>query len=485
VATPDEPSHQLAPGRLGAAAVTFFALAATAPIATVVNVVPAAYVRGGRLVPFIFVALGLVLVLFSAGYAAMARRLPFAGAMYAYVTRGLGRPAGVAAAWVAVLSYNAIQLGLYGLVGAAVDGWSGLSLPWWQVAVGCWLVVALGGTIRVEIIGGLLALAVLAEVAVVVGYSAANLIGDPIVPAGPTDTDRPTLGLLLAVGMLAFVGFETTGAYAEESIRPRRQTGQAGYAAVIVLALLPAVASWSVGVAAGPDQAGARGAQLVFDLAAARLAPWTVTVGRLVLVTGLVAALLAVHQTIARYLFALGRERVLPARLGRTARRTMAPRAASLTQSAIAALVVTVGYLLRLDSPAVFAAAGGLGILLVLLATSVAALLHLNRMPEHAGLYRGLVAPMLSTVALGVLAYSAFGNLPALLGVPAGSPLVLIVPAVLAGAVALGLAHALLLRATRPIDYAGIGEQGTPVVTARALPEPRDPGRHRPERVRP
>ncbi|MET0423116.1 MAG: APC family permease, partial [Actinoplanes sp.] len=480
------------------------------------TVVPAAYARGGGpLVPLTFVAVGIVLVLFAAGYSAMNNRAPFAGAMYTYVTRGLGRLGGVGAAWVAVVSYHALQLGLYGLAGMAtaplLRSWFDIGAPWWAAAAGCWVVVTLCGIVRVEIVSGLLALLVLAEGAVIAGYTAANLIepagdgfvGATIVPADPAAIDRPALGLLLAVGMLAVIGFETSGTYAEETIRPRREAGHATYATVVVFVVLLAGAAWSLSVAAGPERigplAGTRGSEIVFDLAAARLAPWAVTLGRVMLVTGLLAAMLALHQAIARYLFALGRERVLPAALARTSRRTAAPRTASLVQSLVAGLAIAAAYLAGVESPVALAQrvaiGGGLGILLVLLATSLAALLHLNRVPNGEGAWGRFFAPILSTVALGALAYLVFRNLPDLLGVPPGDRWHWLVPAGLGGVLVLGLLHGLAIRWIRPVAYAGIGQNGFPVVVTPTVPLPREPGdpgeagdsrspgAHRPERV--
>ncbi|MCM4079507.1 APC family permease [Paractinoplanes hotanensis] len=523
--TPEESRHSLAPGRLGAAAVTFFALAVTAPIAVLITVVPAAYATGGGpLVPLSFLALGVVLVVFAPGYAAMANRAPFAGAMYAYVARGLGRPAGIGSAWLALASYQAIQLGLYGLVGAAaaplLRSWFGVGAEWWMVAAGCWLLVALCGTIRVEIVGGLIALIVLAEIAVAAGFATANVL-DPgdggitvgsILPPGP-GIDRSALGLLLAVGVLAFVGFETTGAYAEESIRPRRDSGLAAYATVTVFALLLAGASWSLSAATGADRiaglARSRGAELLFDLAAARLAPWAVTLGRLMLLTGLLAAILGLHFAMSRYLFALGRERVLPAGLGRTSRRTLASRAASLTQSAVAALLLAGAAAVGVaDAPLTgrrLMIAGGAGILVLLILTSVAALLHLNRVPNGEGAFTRFAAPVLASVTLGALGYLVLRDLAVLFGVPGSSPLRWIVPVALAAAFLLGVAHALTVRGARPVIYAGIGHGGVPVVVTPAAPRPessaeelpvaeerpsakdrrpaKEPGAHRPERV--
>lgn len=490
----------LASGRLGAAAVIFFALAAAAPLAVVVAVLPPAFARGdGPLLPLAFVALAVVLLLFTSGYAAMAERAPFAGAMYTFVARGLGRPAGVGAAWVALLSYQALQLGLYGVAGAAaapmLRSWFDVTAPWWAVAAAAWALVTLGGIMRVEVTSGLIALLVLGEAGVTAGFAAANVLdpaGGPIRPAfdlpaafDSAAADRPALGLLLAVGVLAFIGFETTGAYAEEALRPRREVRSATYTAIIFVAVLLAGSAWAMSVGAGPGQvaslARARGAELAFDLAGARLSPWAVTLGRVTLLTGLVAAMLSLHQVIARYLFALGREQVLPGFLGRTARRTLTPRAASLTQSLVAGAAIA--YFAFTGAAPAFAprlaVCGGLGILILLVATSLAALLHLNRVPGGETTWTRFFAPVLSTVALGTLAYLAFRDLPTLVGVrPAW-----IVPAVLGAVAAAGMLHGWSIRGARPIVYAGIGQAGTPVVVTPRVPRQREPGAHRPERI--
>lgn len=498
----------LASGRIGPAAVFFSALGATAPLAVLITAVPAGYARGGgALVPLAFLAVAFALFFFAAGYAAMANRAPFAGAMYSYVARGLGRPAGLGAAWLALLSYTAVQLGLYGVVGAAaaplLGDWFGVHARWWVVAAACWALTAIAGTLRIAVLGGLLALLVVAQAAILAGFAAANLI-DPagdritrasILPAHWSSIDRPVLGLLLAVAVLAFVGFETTGTYAEETTRPRRDAGRAAYGVVLAFAALVAAPAWSLAVAAGPDRIGTRadtrGPEMVFDLATARLAPWAVTLGRTVLLASLLAALIALQAATSRYLFALGREQVFPRPLGRTSRRTSAPRAATLTQTVITGAALAAAVLAGVDAPGVLArrltALGGLGILALLLTTSLAALLHLNRVPDAArseGVWSRFIAPILSTVLLGVLGYLAFRNLPALLNIQPADNLIWIVPGALAAVAVVGILHAAMLRATRPTCYAGIGHAGVPVVVTPHIPKPREPGAHRPDRIK-
>ncbi|WIM96916.1 APC family permease [Actinoplanes oblitus] len=546
VGTAQEPPHPapsgLARGRIGAVSAALFGVAAAAPIATVVTVVtvspPVLAAGAGPLAALSVVAVAVVLLLFGTPYAAMIRRTPHAGATYPQLARGLGRPAALVGAWLALAGYHAIQFGLYALLGQAaaplLHSWFGVTAPWWLVAGAGWLLVTLGGLLRVEFAAGVIALLTVAETAVLAGLAAAGVLrpagGAPIrtgtyLITDPARLDRSLLGLLLAVAVLAFVGFETAATYAEETRDPRRTAGRAARGAVLLLALLLAGVTWSLIVAAGPagvaGRAAARGPELLFALAGERLAPWAVTLARLMLVTGLLAAILAVHHALARYLYALGRERVLPGVLGNVSPRTGAPRAAALTQSLVAGAALTGAYLAGATASARTARAlvvgGGLAILVLLLLTAVAALLHLNRVPAREGVGTRFFAPVLSIVSLGVLLYLAGRDLAALLAVRAGSPWVSVVLGALAGCLAIGLAHALVLRLADPVRYAGIGlggaalvitpqpgpaaEQPTgnprtwaappgdapeePADAPAGLPRQRTPGAHRPERVHP
>lgn len=502
-AVPTPATHPLAAGRLGASALVFFALAAAAPLTVVTAVVPSAYASAdATVVPVAFLGLGLILLLFSVGYAAMARRAPHAGALYSFIARGLGRPVGVGGAWLALLSYNAIQIGLYGAAGVAaaplLDLWFGVSADWWMVATGCWVVVALCGLLRVDITGGLLAVVVLAEAAVITGFAAANLLepGDAItwrtvVPTDWAGIDRPALGLLLVMVAFAFVGFETTAAYGEEARRPRRSVTRATAIAVGLLALLHVVSAGAAGIGAGSGRisglAAGRGSELLFDLAGARLAPWAVTLGRVLVLTGLLAAMISLHSTIARYVFALGRERLLPTWLGRTTRRGSVPLGGSVAQSLVAAAALGGVYAAGWDPLTQtfhwLTTAGALGVLLLLLAASLAALLFLNRAPNDESAWQRFVAPGLATVLIGALCYLAFSNLGELLGVPSGAALLVVVPVAVLAAVLFGVGHGFMLRALGPIVYAGIGLGGTAVVVTPEVPRPREPGAHRPERI--
>jgi amino acid transporter len=158
---PTAMSRALARDRLGVPAVLFFVLAGVAPLTVAAGVIPSAYATTGLIgIPAAFLVIAIILALFAAGYVAMTRHITNAGAFYAFIARGLGRPAGVAAALVALLAYTFLQVGLYGAFGpnAQAEAAAHLHLhaAWWVWALAAWAVVTVLGLARVDITGKVL-----------------------------------------------------------------------------------------------------------------------------------------------------------------------------------------------------------------------------------------------------------------------------------------------------------------------------------------
>ncbi|MBT8225010.1 MAG: APC family permease [Dactylosporangium sp.] len=465
----------LAANRLGVPAVIFFVLSAATPLTVVAGVVTTGYGTTGLIgMAAAFALVGVLLATFSVGYVAMARRVGNAGAFYSYLARGLGRPWGVGGAWVALLAYNALQTGLYGAIGAAatplLDQWAGLHPPWWAVAGIAWALTAVLGLLRVDVNGTVLAVLLLAEVAVITVFSIADLLH----PAGgrvsllalsPGNLVGPGAGAMLILAVLGFVGFESAVVFSEESKNPRRTIALATYLSVGLVAALYTLAAWAMTVAVGPDRIAAvsreQGTEVIFNLAGAHLGSLARDIGHVLFVTSLLAAMIAFHNTTSRYMFALGREGVLPGRLGRTALSTGSPSAASMVQSGIGLTVITI-YAVAGWDPLVRlfywgGTAGGLGVLFLIASTALAVVVFFTRHPSGEHLWRRRIAPLLAVVALVVVVVLAVGNIPTLLGVPGGHPLTWAVPTGYLIAAAGGTAWGCLLRTTRPEVYRRIG----------------------------
>src|SRR3954447_5076770 len=159
--------------RLGVPDLVFFIVAASAPLTAVAGGQAATYlVTGNRGIPFLFIPLGIILSVFAVGYAAMSRHVADAGAFYTYVVRGLGRIPGVGVAFVALVSYNAMQLGIYGLFGVATSAFMadkiGITLDWqWWCLIGGAIIATLG-VLKIDLNARVLGVALILEVIVIV-----------------------------------------------------------------------------------------------------------------------------------------------------------------------------------------------------------------------------------------------------------------------------------------------------------------------------
>jgi hypothetical protein len=142
-----EPLAELAADRVGAPSVMAFVLSGVAVATVVAGVATTMFaVTGLVAIPAAFVVVAAVLAVFAVGYVAMARHVRNSGVFFAYVTAGLGRAVGVAAAFDAVVAYQLLQVGLYGAFGPAAATFLGDHLgwhqPWWVWSLIAWVAVA-------------------------------------------------------------------------------------------------------------------------------------------------------------------------------------------------------------------------------------------------------------------------------------------------------------------------------------------------------
>jgi amino acid transporter len=467
---PSAVSAALARDRLGVLSVIYFALSGVAPLTVVAGVVTTAYaVTGLTSVPAAFYLVACVLALFSVGYIAMSRHIRNAGAFYAYIARGLGRQVGVGAAAIAVVAYNLLQVGLYGAFGVTAASFLGAKLGihwyWWVWSLLAWAVVAVLGLLRVDLNSRVLAILSTAEIVVIVILTVTGLSH----PAGghyslgtlsPGSLFSKGIGAALAIALLGYVGFETSAVYTEEARDPKRTVRLATYLSLGMIALVYTAASWMLAVTYGQHQvvsvAQHQGPFTLFAVGSALLA----NIGQTLFLTSLFAAMIAFHSAVGRYLFPLGREQVLPAGLGRPAR-SGAPRTASLVQSGIGLAVILL-YAAAGWDPLVklffyLGTTGGFGILVLAAVASFAVIAFFARDRRGESRWASLVAPAIAAVILTIMVWLAIANYSTLLGVPAGSPLAWIFPAVYAVAALIGIAWATFLKVSRPHVYEMVG----------------------------
>jgi amino acid transporter len=466
-------SNALARDRLGVPAVVFFVMSAAAPLTVVAGVVPTGLaVTGLTGISIAFLAVAIVLAIFSVGYVAMARHIANAGAFYAYIARGIGRPVGVGASWVALIAYNMFQCASYGGFGAIAaplfKDWFGLDVKWWVLALVTWALVAVLGVLDVSVNGKVLATLLVAEITLVVVFSFSDILTPNFHPSSapldPGSLIGGGSGALLAMAITGFVGFEQSVVFSEESRDPRRTVPRATYIAIALIAVLYAFAAWTMISAAGGDvvgRAGKEGPDLFFNVASDRLGSTALHLGHALFLTSLIAAMISFHNIIARYTFSLGREGVLPRAFGRTVPGTGAPKNGSLAQSAVGLIVILL-YAVNGWDPLVQlffwgGTGGGIGVLLLITITSVAVISYFARHPEGESAWHRIGAPVIGSLLLLVMSYLALTNIATLFGVEPGSAPTWVVPTAFTVVAVAGVIWALVLRSTRPQVYDGIG----------------------------
>lgn len=459
-------------GTLTAPKITFFIIAATAPMAAMVGSIPYGFLLGtGAGVPVAYLAAGLVMFCFVAGYAAMSRRIVNAGALYAYIRAGLGRLPGAAAAYVAALSYNALTIGLFAAFGYFANLVLG-GLSWHGYTTVAIAFTALLGRRQIDISARMLGILMIAEIAILVVMNI-GIVAHEGVSAFPAVSFEPEvalgagLGATLSFAFTSFAGIESAALYAEEARDPRRSVALASYWAVGIVALFYGLTSWIVVGGVGPDNVRARAAEdlgdLMFNLAAQYTGEWVAAGMALLMITSVLASAVALHNATSRYLHALGREGLLPRSLAATHPKSHAPHRASAAQSLLAVLVI-----------GAFAVAGAhpyttlgislitlgtVGIMLLLLGTSLAVWAYFARNPAGRHWWRTIIAPLLALAGLSSAIVLVVVHYADLTGTD--SPVINSLPVLLLVAACAGLGRALWLRARHPDEYAAWAPEGS------------------------
>ncbi|MCX4668872.1 APC family permease [Streptomyces sp. NBC_01381] len=445
--SPDPTPKGLSGGAVGTGDLVFFVVAAAAPLTVMAGVAPLAIAMAGEAAPLGYLTSGLLLIVFAAGFTAMSRFVRNAGAFYAYIGRGLGRPTGAGSAYVALFSYNAIEAGLLVAFGwfteSGFEDLTGVHVAWWIWALGGLVAIGVLGYLKVTLSAKVLGVALVLEVLVLLVFEAGVLAHG----GGPRGLDPGTLSpeqlgaagvggmFVLAIG--AFVGFEATAIYAEEAREPERTVPRATYIAVAFLALFYTFTVWMIINAYGSDRAqavadGEGGADMVFTATERFAGAWAADSMHVLIITSAFAATLAFHNGAARYFYALGREGLLPRRLGTVSTKTRAPAAAVVVQSALALAVVVVTMVSGADPYTVtFLWSNGSGILGVMLLQALAALAvygFFRRDRRGMPAWRVIAAPLVACAGLAVLIVLVCANLDLLTGASGGVNVALIAP---------------------------------------------------------
>ncbi len=461
-----------APGRLGrtlgAPKVVFMVVAAAAPLVAMAGTVPLSMGSGnGAGVPGAYLVAMLTLLCFSVGYAAMARSITGGGGFYGYLARGLGRPVAAGGSVLALTGYNGLVAALGGGIGYFLTEEGGAPGPWWAWSLGAVVVMGALGYRNVDLSAKVLGVLMVCETGALLAFDIAVLAHEGLgafevtsFAPGTVLSGAPGVAFMFAFG--SFVGYEAAALFSEETKDPVRTVPRATYAAVTVIGLFYTLTSWLMVGAVGADDARAvahaKEGDLFFDLSEQQLGETAGALFGLLVITSIFASLLAGHQAAGRYVFALARDGLAPARLGAVHPRHGSPYASSLAQTGFTLVVIALFAAFGLDPyktlVTVMSGLSTLGIVLLQALTSIACVAYFRR-SGSGGVLGTLVVPVLGCLGLLFAAALILVNFKTL--AHTDSAAINALPyAVLAAAVAVGC-YALWLRKSDEARYVRIG----------------------------
>lgn len=463
-------------GNMGVGGLVMNVLAFSSPLTTVAGTLPVMLLFSGHTAPGIYLLVTLMLLIFSVGFVEMSRSVDAPGGFYSFVTAGLGQPAGLGGALLALFGYVVIgffapSLFALTLQSFVVNTLNGPDISWYWYGLGIIGITTFLAYHRIDLSAKVLTVVMLLESAVVIVFDVAAFAagsGEVVKGIGfsmPWITDAGLgLALLFAVGN--FFGFEATVIYRDEVKNPDRTIPRATYIAVVGIGIFYAVAAWAYTAFLGPDkvqsEAAANTINLFNDGATVLVAKIFADVAVVLLITSILASMLSIQNIAARYSFSLAADGALPSTLGRVHPRHKSPFISALAVGLLWAVATVVFTILGVAPEALYPIASGSGtfaVLLLMFITSFAVLVYFVRRRRSApkSVWKTIIAPAVSVIFLGVITYLAITNYPELIG---GSAVMTAIFMSFTFALFIGgIAYACLLRSKRPGVYSRLGRQ--------------------------
>lgn len=425
---PSTVTTELRTGSIGLGGTLMQSIAQISPTLGIFYTIAFTTGQAGISAPLTYLAAFLVCLLIAVPMRGLARHLPSAGGFYTYVSAGIGPKAGFMTGWLYAVMVTVVPAALAAFTGAILQdelgSKYGITIPWWVYATVilavCFACAYRGIVISIKF----LVVMTIFEMVVGVGLALAGIMnpgpgGVNVEGFNPANIQNGS-GFFLAVvlSIFAFTGFESAAAVGEESRDPKRIVPRAIIGSLVLIGVFYVFTAWGLQIGWGTDD--------LASLAASPTAPAFVLADRLfdgasliiliALVNSGLGVCIACTTSATRTVYGIARTGALPSVFAKVQPKHRTPIVAVFVQSAIA-LIVCLGIGLPLGPYNLFNMLGTTGtfvyIPIFILMNIAAFRFFRNKHPEEFNVWAYVVAPIVSTVALALIAYNSLVPLPA------------------------------------------------------------------------
>jgi amino acid transporter len=460
----------LAYGVIGRARVIAFGVSSVAPAGSVVGGLFILVSYAGFASPLVVVVAFVASLCCASSIAEFARRLPSAGSLYTYNSRGLGGVAGFLTGWMMIAAYMLYAPAAVALTSAYASALLTIALhvtiaPWVlflvivaAVALVAYLGIAISSGVDLMLAAGEVSVIGALAITILVKTDAAHFSAAVFSPASSPHGQFSDITNAMIYGISAFAGFEAAAALGEEARDSRRSIPAGTIGVVIVTGLFYLLVVLAEAFGAGRHGIVALTRQLS-PLASLTSRYWSPSVlwaiDLVIVLTGL-GLVVAVFNATIRVLFAMGRERALPASLARLSGRQTP--VAAIGCAGLATLVLGLPLTYADGGPRTFgylAGAAALSMVLIYLAVNIATIrVFRTEFRDQFRLWRHLLVPAAAVV---LFLFPLWGIVH-----PRAYTLVNLLPFTALGWLCLGVIAATVLRARSPAGLAALGRVFVP-----------------------
>lgn len=334
---------------LGTPALVLFGLAYMVPLTVFTTYGLVSGLTEGHVPGAYLLTLGAML--FTAyGYGQMARVHPSAGSAYAYAQQAFGGHVGFLVGWMLLLDYVFLPMINYLVIGIFVNAaWP--AVPGWVWVVGSIVVVTVLNVLGIRLVAGFnLALVAVQGVFIVVfvamALRTAATDGVPAlaVPFFGGDARLSALLAGAAVLCLSFLGFDAISTLSEEAREPARTIPRAIMLVTLAGGVIFILLSYAAYLAVPDHHALTDPDSAATQVIGHAGGPVLVAFFTATYVAGCFGSALAAQASVARILYAMGRDGVLPRRLfGTLHRRFQTPVVAIVLVGLISTVALAIG----------------------------------------------------------------------------------------------------------------------------------------------
>src|SRR5689334_14843978 len=236
----------LARGVVGSARVIAFGASNVAPAGSVVAGLVIVVSYAGFASPLVVLIAFAAALCCASSIAEFARRLPSAGSLYTYGSRGLGRTGGFLTGWMMAFAYviyvpAGIALTsayrsqfLAGTIHGAVSAWALFVTIVGAVAIIAYLGIKTSTSVDLVLVVGEVAVIAALAITILVSAAPADYSGAVLSPAASPNGQLTDITNAMIYGITAFAGFEASAALGEEARNTRRSIPASMIGVVIV-----------------------------------------------------------------------------------------------------------------------------------------------------------------------------------------------------------------------------------------------------------